>query len=1187
MHDYHLHRLSKALQFFPTEAQCLPMIQYVFDVCKTAWQRYGESSQKDVNNDSPKKKRKPMNVDNSSSGELWVVRYALVARLASVVLSSLAIKSLSSDTQEEVRTSLEGFRSAFIEPSISNSLKSLKKAADTEIWALEISLVANLRFLYALGVSRNLSLPGGTNAKIQGKMLSLIARDGQLPELTLELFRALFYCMSFKEESDHEETIDKVLEYLEKHFSSSHVHCSVQSYHLTSSAPGTAFAILHMVFDRWLPDVDRFASTEQLKRLLKIVMAINLSMTPHPGQTMLPEDLLMQILHSAQFWEFRNIRDVFVDLLQETTAPLDNVESKPKKTSIILEKASIYRLLLFFPVDYFSLQTLGHLIKCALQADFALTQQPSGVEDAAMETLTFLRVFLKRAYGHSVSRGQELIQSTNVLHFLDERNAQDEQFRDEFIKVTLDLIDLHFAKLLKESPKNPSSSLQNVLAAYNADIFIKAPGITSSSFTRMVGILTRDFSANRLYNTISPPLLRHISSITTKSIQQANISNLVHLVTGWHSILCLDKWLGPPGMTTPPCIGRSLAAVSIFSTKAQSAERNIQVDELCLLTHSILLQEVDCKAEVDREEYLDVIVAAYIAFAQVLQVDSLKRMDAYLAKICRKIALPDYTHLLSTVSDSLSTANVNPASQLRHLVQLASLLVREHPSHSLVHTQKFMTKCIAIYTGCSVFVEGPQNLRLQVLDMLAQHCSDQQAALRSLDVAGICLLISKFLAPSKDHDEATQPEIFRQIIMIARPLIRLRRDLVILSLPHLGLILHQLLLSLPTVDKLRKTSRSRGGKGTWTPIGEFDHEDNSAGPDIVCARDTKSGVFGEAILQACCICPGGVHRGNERSAVHLVVGGVPHFPEPARERSTDCVPPLVDSHVLRTASKGRRTTLEEIIKQYVGKAGTVLDISLPYESRPSVTRRPLLKDAHDSCKDVITVAHCAQFGREHKITLSSGFALNAEEKEGETLIVTCAHTLEEIRQSPLLLAGNSNLMKELSGTFVVAGTGDTLTAYPVSRVVSCLPISDLLLLSCSIPPGVVNTLPVSPYPAHQDTAIRAHFVLYDELQAGKGWRPWVGDSWGKWVKGKVLGYRDFAGRETHPGTYDALSHLLFTPLPTAGSSGGPIIDEENGSVVGVMLGSRMVSRVEGVRGWGVPSETIFEMFTLPGLEGKK
>jgi len=62
-----------------------------------------------------------------------------------------------------------------------------------------------------------------------------------------------------------------------------------------------------------------------------------------------------------------------------------------------------------------------------------------------------------------------------------------------------------------------------------------------------------------------------------------------------------------------------------------------------------------------------------------------------------------------------------------------------------------------------------------------------------------------------------------------------------------------------------------------------------------------------------------------------------------------------------------------------------------------------------------------------------------------------------------------------------------------------------------------------------------------------------------------------------PGTYDALSHMLFTPSPTAGSSGGPIVDEVSGAVVGMMLGSRQDDRVHGVRGWGIPSEIIYEV----------
>jgi hypothetical protein len=49
--------------------------------------------------------------------------------------------------------------------------------------------------------------------------------------------------------------------------------------------------------------------------------------------------------------------------------------------------------------------------------------------------------------------------------------------------------------------------------------------------------------------------------------------------------------------------------------------------------------------------------------------------------------------------------------------------------------------------------------------------------------------------------------------------------------------------------------------------------------------------------------------------------------------------------------------------------------------------------------------------------------------------------------------------------------------------------------------------------------------------------------------------------------------MLFDPPPTPGANGGPIIDERS-AVVGVVLGTMMD---RGSRGWGVPSETIFDV----------
>ncbi|KAI0005494.1 hypothetical protein BJV74DRAFT_875425 [Russula compacta] len=269
---------------------------------------------------------------------------------------------------------------------------------------------------------------------------------------------------------------------------------------------------------------------------------------------------------------------------------------------------------------------------------------------------------------------------------------------------------------------------------------------------------------------------------------------------------------------------------------------------------------------------------------------------------------------------------------------------------------------------------------------------------------------------------------------------------------------------------------------------------------------------------------------------------------------------------------------------------TALPAQLPYEPHPSPSRRVSFS-TYES-RDVHLVAHVARESGRNKITVSSGFALGTS--DGQSILVTCAHTLEEIRWSPLLVlpcvphSSPRATLPDLSharssASFILSTIDSTPSAHPIASVLSSLHRSDLILLSPFPMLAPLRSLPISPYPVPSGTPIRAHFVS-ETRPKEDGWRPWIGGTWYKWVQGTVLGYRDFAGREAMPGTYDALSHMLFQPLPTTGSSGGPIVDESTGAVVGVMLGTRMDNSVEGVRGWGVPAETIFEMFSLPGLK---
>ena len=125
-----------------------------------------------------------------------------------------------------------------------------------------------------------------------------------------------------------------------------------------------------------------------------------------------------------------------------------------------------------------------------------------------------------------------------------------------------------------------------------------------------------------------------------------------------------------------------------------------------------------------------------------------------------------------------------------------------------------------------------------------------------------------------------------------------------------------------------------------------------------------------------------------------------------------------------------------------------------------------------------------------------------------------------------------------SGSLAISRSSTSPTASsvfsPVSSVLSAMHRGDLLLLSAlrirsqfatgPASSSRLRSLPVNPYPVHPGTPIRAHFVA-DKPPTGtdrKSWTPWVGGTWRKWIKGTVVGYRDYAGREAKGRVLSAL-----------------------------------------------------------------
>lgn len=173
--------------------------------------------------------------------------------------------------------------------------------------------------------------------------------------------------------------------------------------------------------------ISHYGSQDQLKRFLQILVDIKLYMAPFTIDGIQAGGLLVQILRSAEFWELPNIRckcfsnlmnlsikhffqAVFLDLLDVSTSSLHSSEGKVSKTAKVVEKVAVYRLLLFFPLEYLSWQLLNDLIKRALDADLILSDSPSASrKETVGQAIVTLRIFLKRAYIYSGSVAQESV----------------------------------------------------------------------------------------------------------------------------------------------------------------------------------------------------------------------------------------------------------------------------------------------------------------------------------------------------------------------------------------------------------------------------------------------------------------------------------------------------------------------------------------------------------------------------------------------------------------------------------------------------------------------------------------------------------------------------------------------------------------------------------------------------------
>jgi hypothetical protein len=159
-----------------------------------------------------------------------------------------------------------------------------------------------------------------------------------------------------------------------------------------------------------------------------------------------------------------------------------------------------------------------------------------------------------------------------------------------------------------------------------------------------------------------------------------------------------------------------------------------------------------------------------------------------------------------------------------------------------------------------------------------------------------------------------------------------------------------------------------------------------------------------------------VNKGGHRRAVsdmafrgHILkrLYATVHSPLIIAKPPTSPQPQPLDRFILETLAStpsARRTALPQLIQQYLDRSANVLDAQLPYEPRPSPSRRVAFST--DRRSDVYLIAHVVRESDRSKITVSSGFTL--ETSDGQSILVTCAHTLEEVRRPACVLCMDLN-----------------------------------------------------------------------------------------------------------------------------------------------------------------------------------
>ncbi|EJD04377.1 uncharacterized protein FOMMEDRAFT_155506 [Fomitiporia mediterranea MF3/22] len=839
----HVEYLSRCIKSFLTPGQTPEVTSSSLAVLQRSWSAYSGVHPVDGTD------RDAMDVDATISTECKALAYSLVARILVVIIPSLPFSSLSENACAMVQENIANTWSEPLSKAIQIAFTDLESPDDR--WAAQCISAATLRVRHALLMCRTLNPLDSLKSPVASseRIVALIRTSETMPELVVELLRAFFDIDVWRATPDERDMlIEALLAYLMTNLGSfdsmdnSDNHsqtvwdASVGSLDLLESGGHTrgALAVWHLLLDRWLPITDEVATQEHQRRLSRIFLSWLDSCNGVSVQKSISFAwVLDRALRSAAFWELPNLRDAMVAELDAATqcAVWDDLPKtlmhvqrsmesmKPRKSSAITWDEQQVRLvlasfsmLLRAPREYLPRSSRLTFVRRALVADLVIvSMERDGAEFPIEVGRKTRRIILSWILSISDTVNIAEIVNDDVVaytEYLMRSEGWQNEDNVELSTITLELLAVFFRQIIHSALHGKGDHIRSVCVVLQEP----ASNISQQGLMKFIEILVaecpnaiklpsssiqaiRDLHSNmhtRYLSAISI-MLPSLTNVTKEQVLLVRKRKTVSTkMQHAHSELVLTE--------STSCLGVQLFERLTASSRNSSAEI-AGVRSFCTESFLLLLEEIQIIKDEERVHHLKLTASAYLLLGRMRLLDE-SACDVELGRMLKSIPLYEYKFLLSLLREWIKIdllrieRGLASGDDSRAVVHLSNVLLGNAPEGAMKVIQNHFEKCLHIFCSNSKFVAGDVDLSVEVLGFVGRICSEKPAYLQHLDVGWIWLLLDKLLAGSTTRTSESHPRILHNICSIASSLIRLRRDLVTPTLPHLGMVLRSLILAL-------------------------------------------------------------------------------------------------------------------------------------------------------------------------------------------------------------------------------------------------------------------------------------------------------------------------------------------------------------------------------------------------------